>query len=128
VRGWQSRDLSASGDPKLGGNLALEGSLELRVNILQSARDDFLDKIWLVTFFDFGNVWAAASDLQWKGVAMAAGIGFRYNTFFGPFRVDWGFRVYNPGDPTGQNWITQRQLFGQTFKEGIFHFGIGHAF
>ena len=128
IRGWQSRDLSATGNPQFGGNVAFEGSLELRTNILQSLRDDFLDKIWIVSFMDFGNVWGQLSDLQLKDVAVAMGIGFRYDTFFGPFRIDYGFRVYNPSSQTAQQWITERSFWGQTFKEGILHFGIGHAF
>ncbi|MEW6510270.1 MAG: BamA/TamA family outer membrane protein [Bacteroidota bacterium] len=128
VRGWNSRDLIASGDPQLGGNLSLEGSIELRTNILQGLRDGLLDKIWLVQFIDVGNVWAEARDFRFETFAIAAGLGLRYDTFFGPFRIDWGFRVYNPGEARGRQWITQRQLIGQTFKEGIFHFGIGHAF
>lgn len=128
VRGWNSRDLIATGDPQLGGNLALEGSIELRTNVLQGLRDGLLDKIWLVQFIDVGNVWAEAGDFQLSGFAVAAGFGIRYDTFFGPFRVDWGFRIYNPAEAPGGRWITERQLFGQTFKEGIFHFGIGHAF
>ncbi len=128
IRGWNSRDLSASGDPRLGGNLAFEGSVELRTNLLQNLRDGFLDKIWVVQFVDFGNVWPEVRDFQFKTIAIAAGLGFRYDTFFGPFRIDWGFRVYNPTQPPSQRWITQRQLLRQTFKEGIFHFGIGHAF
>jgi outer membrane protein assembly factor BamA len=128
VRGWNSRDLIASGDPQYGGNLALEGSVELRTNILQGLHDGLFDKIWLVQFVDVGNVWAEASDFRFSEFAIAAGLGFRYDTFFGPFRIDWGFRVYNPAEAPGRQWITQRKLFGQTFKEGIFHFGIGHAF
>ncbi len=128
VRGWNSRDLSASGNPQLGGNLAFEGSVELRTNLLQNLRDGFLDKIWVVQFVDFGNVWPEVRDFQFKTIAIAAGLGFRYDTFFGPFRIDWGFRIYNPTQPPSQRWITQRKLLGQTFKEGIFHFGIGHAF
>ena len=128
VRGWKPRDLSATGDPLFGGNLALEGSCEIRTNILQSLRDDFLDKIWIVTFLDFGNVWGSFHDLGLSGVAMASGVGFRYDTFFGPFRIDYGFRVYNPEEARGQQWIFDRKLLGQTLKEGILHFGIGHAF
>jgi outer membrane protein assembly factor BamA len=132
IRGWNSRDLIAGvSSPlggQLGGNLAIEGSVELRTNILQSLRDGFFDKIWLVQFIDAGNVWAQMGDLRLSTVAIAAGIGIRYDTFFGPFRVDWGFRVYNPAEGDGRRWITQRQLFGQTFKEAIFHFGIGNAF
>ena len=128
IRGWQSRDLSATGDPQFGGNVAFEGSMELRMNILQSLRDDFLDKIWIVTFLDFGNVWGQARNLQLRDVAIATGIGFRYDTFFGPFRIDYGLRVYNPAARSSQQWITERSFWGQTFKEGILHFGIGHAF
>jgi len=128
IRGWQSRDLSATGDPQFGGNVAFEGSLELRMNILQSLRDDFLDKIWIVTFLDLGNVWGQARNLQLRDVAIATGIGFRYDTFFGPFRIDYGFRLYDPAARSSQQWITERSFWGQTFKEGILHFGIGHAF
>jgi len=132
IRGWNSRDLIAGGSSpyaaQLGGNLDLEGSLELRTNILQGLRDGIFDKIWLVQFIDAGNVWTQMTDFRLNTVAIAAGIGIRYDTFFGPFRIDWGFRVFNPAEPNGQQWITQRQLFGQTFKEAIFHFGIGNAF
>jgi outer membrane protein assembly factor BamA len=77
---------------------------------------------------DFGNVWGKVRDLTLTDVALAAGIGFRYDTFFGPFRIDYGFRVYNPAEPTGQQWISDREFLGQTLKEAIIHFGIGHAF
>jgi len=81
-----------------------------------------------VEFVDAGNVWQEAKDFRVRQIAIAAGVGIHYDTFFGPFRIDWGFRVYNPAEPTGRQWISQRQLFGQTFKEAIFHFGIGNAF
>lgn len=128
VRGWKSRDLSATGDPLFGGNVSAEGSVEIRTNIFQSLKDDFLDKIWVVTFMDFGNVWGSLGDLRMSDVAVAGGIGFRYDTLFGPFRIDYGFRVYDPGEASGQQWITQRKLFGQTLKNGILQFGVGHAF
>jgi outer membrane protein insertion porin family len=128
IRGWISRGLIASGDPLLGGNLVLEGSMEVRLNVLQSMRDGLLDKFWIVGFLDAGNVWVEASKFNPKQVAIAAGIGIRYDTFFGPFRIDWGFRVYNPAEVPGEQWIIDRKLVGQTFKEGVFHFGIGHAF
>jgi outer membrane protein insertion porin family len=128
VRGWTSRGLIASGDPQLGGNLILEGSGEIRWNLLQSLHDGFWDKIWLVSFIDFGNLWSDVHELQGRDIAVAAGFGLRYDTFFGPFRLDWGFRVYNPAEIPSHQWITQRRLIGQTFKEAIFHFGIGQAF
>lgn len=125
VRGWRYRDLSASGDPQLGGNVLFEGSIELRVNILQALRDDFWDRLWTVLFMDFGNVWAEANDLRLRGVAVAAGFGLRYDTFFGPFRVDYGIQVH---DPRTNVWITKRRFWGDVLRTGVIHFGIGHAF
>lgn len=128
IRGWASRDLKASGDPQLGGNLSLEASLEFRVNILQTMRDGFFDKAWLVGFVDIGNVWEDVKNFQLASVAIATGIGVRWETLFGPFRFDWGIRVFDPARAGGNQWITQRRLLGETFAEGVFHFGIGHAF
>ncbi len=125
VRGWRSRELSAGGNPQFGGNVLAEASVEIRTNILQSLRDDFWDKLWTVVFLDAGNVWLDARDLQVKGVALAAGFGIRYDTFFGPFRIDYGLQVY---DPRNGIWITQRQFWGETLRTGVIHFGIGHSF
>jgi outer membrane protein assembly factor BamA len=128
VRGWKSRDLSATGDPLFGGDVAFEGSFEIRTHILQSLKDDVLDKIWVVTFLDYGNVWGKVGNLRVRDVAIATGLGLRYDTLFGPFRIDYGFRVYNPGEIPGAQWITERRLVGETLKNGVVHFGIGHAF
>lgn len=125
VRGWRYRDLSASGDPQLGGNVVIEGGMEFRTNILQALKDDFWDRLWTVLFVDFGNVWAEAADVRLRGVAVAAGFGLRYDTFFGPFRVDYGLQLY---DPRKNVWITQRSFWGETLRSGVIHFGIGHAF
>jgi outer membrane protein assembly factor BamA len=125
IRGWTSRGLSAAGEPLLGGNLILEGSLEFRTNHFQSLKDDFWSKFWSVLFLDAGNVWPEVRNLQWKTVAIAAGVGIRYDTFFGPFRVDYGWQVY---DPRTSKWITDRKFFGETLRTGVLHFGIGHAF
>ena len=128
MRGWGSRSLIARGDPQLGGNFLAEGSVEMRLNIFQDARDGILDKIWLVQFLDVGNVWLLPSEFRYRDIAIATGLGFRYDTFLGPFRIDWGIRIYDPGAPAGQQWITQRRLWADTFGGGVFNFGIGHAF
>ena len=128
IRGWASRSLIASGEPGLGGNVLFEASLEARVNILQSLRDGWLDKTWAVCFVDVGNVWGEVKDFRLTGMAIATGVGIRYETPFGPFRLDWGIRVFDPAAPVGQQWIIDRKLLSETFREGVFHFGIGHAF
>lgn len=128
VRGWNPRELIASGNPQLGGNLALEVSVEWRINILQSLRDGLWDKLWLIQFIDAGNVWVEPHEFRLRGVALAAGLGLRYDTFFGPFRFDWGLRIFDPAARPGSQWITSRKFFSETIKQSVFHFGIGHAF
>jgi len=68
----------------------------VRTNIFQGAKDGILDKIWLVQFIDFGNVWGELREIQFRTFALAAGIGIRYDTIFGPFRFDWGFVCSTP--------------------------------
>jgi outer membrane protein assembly factor BamA len=129
VRGWPSRGLIAGGTPELGGNLIVEGSSELRIHPFGGDRESIFYNIWLVTFLDFGSVWTQAADFRFEQVAMATGLGFRYDTFFGPFRIDFGIRVYDPGNPDpGKRWITEKKFFSETLSEGALHFGIGHAF
>jgi outer membrane protein assembly factor BamA len=130
VRGWESRKLTATGDPRAeaGGNLLLEGSVEWRLNILQSSKDGFLDKFWTVMFLDAGNIWDEVSDFQFQDVAIATGMGIRYDTFFGPFRIDYGIRVFDPRPDYGKKWIFQRKFVSEVLGEGVLHFGIGHAF
>ncbi|HTK81791.1 MAG TPA: BamA/TamA family outer membrane protein [Bacteroidota bacterium] len=133
VRGWKARDLGAMSDEFLqfGGNFILEGSAELRVHHFRGfGKAGFinLENLWAVYFFDFGNVWGDISDFKPKQIAMAAGIGIRYETFFGPFRLDYGFRVYDPKEYPGHQTIFQKQFLGETLTNAVFHIGIGHAF
>jgi outer membrane protein assembly factor BamA len=129
VRGWRSRELSATGNAQFGGNILAEASMEIRINVLQGLRDDFWDRLWTVLFLDVGNVWPETKNLQVKSIATAAGIGIRYDTPFGPFRIDYGLQLYDPrGGVNGNRWITERKLWGETLRFGVIHFGLGHSF
>jgi outer membrane protein assembly factor BamA len=128
VRGWNSRGLIARGNPQFGGNFLGELSVEARINLLQALKDSPLSKVWFVVFLDAGNVWPRAIDFTPRTIAMATGVGLRYETLFGPFRIDWGLRLYDPVAPEGQRWVTQRNFLKQTVMQSAFHFGIGQAF
>jgi outer membrane protein assembly factor BamA len=135
VRGWHYRGLGMMEHPDYGGNAIFEGNLEWRWNIFRPLGKiwviDF-PVMWLVFFVDAGNVWGNIRDLRLPDVpeqiALAAGIGYRYETFFGPFRVDFGFRLYDPKADPGHKWFTQNRFWKDVFTAGVFHFGIGHAF
>jgi outer membrane protein assembly factor BamA len=133
VRGWGARDLGAMPPEQLefGGDFLIEGSAEFRVNHF-SAGGTFLGadlkNLWAAYFVDAGNVWQSVNDFHPDQIALAAGLGIRYETLFGPFRLDFGMRMYDPQAEPGRRFITQRKFFPETVADGVFHFGIGHAF
>ena len=133
LRGWHARELGAMPDQYLqyGGNFLLEGSAEMRVNHFRDLGKWWFvrfENIWMVYFLDYGNNWLELSDFRVKDIAVASGIGFRYETFFGPFRIDYGIKAYDPKAGAGHQTIFKKQFVSETLKSGVFHFGIGHAF
>jgi len=133
IRGWRARELGAmpEGLIQLGGNFIFEGSVEMRVSHFQGFGKFLflkLDNLLGVYFLDFGNVWSDVADFRMRDVAVAAGLGLRYETFFGPFRIDYGFRLYDPTAVLGKQTVFQKKFFGETLKNGVLNFGIGHAF
>jgi outer membrane translocation and assembly module TamA len=126
VRGWKARDLipqnpvddlfpsSINEQYRIrGGIFLLEGSFEYR----RRFENDF----GFAFFLDFGNTWNAVKDFRFDGVAVAIGTGLRYYSPFAPFRIDFGFKFYDPAD---QKFIFDKQFF----ETMVFHFGIGEAF
>lgn len=133
VRGWKSRDLGVMPDDELqfGGNFILEGNFEMRINYFRGFGKLWfinLDNFWVVYFLDAGNVWSDLNTFKTRDIAIAAGLGVRYETLFGPFRVDFGFRVYDPKEQAERQWIFQKRFFGDILANGVLHFGLGHAF
>lgn len=126
VRGWRGRELIPS-DQLLnifpqslneqlkvrGGNILLEGSFEYRRK--------FAEDYGFVVFFDYGNTWNKVNDIQLNQVASAIGTGLRYYSPIAPFRIDFGFKFYDPND---QKFIFDKKFFSTM----VIHFGIGEAF
>ena len=126
VRGWRARELipenrieyigapDINDDLKIrGGTIILEGSLEYRRR--------FRNDLGFAVFMDYGNTWNRFDEFRWDGVALAIGSGVRYYSPIAPFRLDFGFKFYDPSDG--------RFIFDKAvFKTLEFHFGIGEAF
>lgn len=123
VRGWRSNELIPAQEqsdlygiynlePK-GGTFLLEGSIELRMRLLEN--------IGTAIFVDYGNTFLGHKTFRFTSMALAGGIGFRYYTAVAPFRVDFGFKLFDPAD---QKFITEKPVW-RNFE---FHFGIGEAF
>ena len=120
IRGWRARQLGDIAEPEYGGNTLIETNFEDRFRIA----GDFGG----VAFVDAGNLWNSYRDITLGTIAVASGFGLRYNTFFGPLRVDFGFRVYDPSPPPGYKRFIVQQTGTQIFKQLVVSFGIEQAF
>ena len=127
IRGWGSNQLVPPASPRLrnipgitnnieGGSFLLEGSLEFRRK--------FWDNVGYAMFTDFGNTWLGYNQFSWNSVAVAAGFGFRYYTPVAPFRIDFGFKFY---DPANHEYIW-RSWNKHVFRNIEINFGLGEAF
>lgn len=141
VRGWRLRELgpgrstldttaTAGGTTNvLGGDIKLEGSIELRTTFLR----DVLAANWMgAAFVDAGNVWFGPRnpgnragrfefDDFLSEIGVGTGLGVRFVWDYLIVRLDLAYRVH---DPIPQ----QRGLFPDGLRQPQLHFGIGHAF
>lgn len=125
VRGWRSRELLPKDEVEYfgitnrgdntprGGTFLVEGSFEFRRK--------FLEDFGFALFLDYGNVWNGYKKVSFNQFAAATGFGLRYYSPIAPFRIDFGFKLYNPNDKSF--------IFTKKFLSNLeFHFGIGEAF
>ncbi len=105
VRGYNQDTLgtkSADGSPT-GGNVFALVNGELRITLWKGLK--------VATFIDGGNVWRKAGDME-PVLRYTTGLGLRYHTPVGPFRIDYGYKLNKEkGESTGE-----------------LHFSFGHAF
>jgi outer membrane protein insertion porin family len=126
----------------IGNGTLIEGSLEYRFKIgkiqaLGGAIGDQVANTGFVAFVDVGNAfqWMMVDENgnyvnqnKWyeyiTGLAIAAGVGFRYDTPVGPFRVDFALPVYDPSLKIDKFIFTRKDVI----KSLQFHIALGHAF
>ncbi len=103
-----------------GGLRRWEASLELRVPV----NEDF----GLVIFSDVGDV-NRAKRFRFDHLHLAVGLGLRYQTIIGPFRLDIGWlvpraQIIGQDDPAPSHEVS----FGFARFQGAVHLTIGEAF
>jgi len=127
LRGWRAQKNGILDIKEDGGKFLVEGSMEYRWNTFSDA-SNFTKNIWIVGFWDFGNVWESDGYFRFSQIAMAVGLGLRYNTFVGPIRVDFGFRLFDPSANEDSRWLWDKP--GEIFTPNKYaiHFGLGNAF
>ena len=149
VRAWPSRglkDAQSSIDDSLASRITelsaiigsaslVEGSVELRYSFPKpkGIAEFWADKIarsGLVLFFDWGNSFNRLTPSTYNLATIGRvlnpvnwgygyGIGFRFDTPAGPFRLDMAFPFYDPNSASYRS---------PQFSTAQYHIGLGHAF
>ncbi|MDI6783464.1 MAG: outer membrane protein assembly factor BamA [bacterium] len=103
VRGIKDRYLGPKDNDgyPVGGEAMLEFNAEVRFPVYKHFGG--------VVFYDCGNVWADLSEFKLNEIQSAVGIGLRYQTPIGPFRLDYGIKI--PKEDTGRFHISVGQTF-----------------
>jgi outer membrane protein assembly factor BamA len=148
-RGWPSRSLLVSDigtSTIIGGYTTIGAGMEYRFSPFRAVPElttweQIAGPIRLAFFADIGNVWDKQTPILLKNFSVSSGIGFRYNTPFGPLRIDWGFKLYDPYPGlirveqksfpanTDGEWIFNRDVtWSNLFDVSFIGFTIGNAF
>lgn len=136
IRGWSESTLGPGVYQRISnnrrdynqvGDIKLDMSMEYRAKlfrILEGAL--FLDagNIWTIKDYETQKGGTFKFDTFMKQIAMAYGVGLRWDFSFFIFRMDMGVKLFDPVRPRIDQWRVN-----PTFKDDFaFHFAIGYPF
>ena len=130
IRGWKAYKLGPGSSNNM--NEFNEANFKLTLNL--EYRFPFSSKMNGAFFLDAGNIWNILDNIndpayRFDGfkdlneIAIASGLGLRYDFDFFVFRLDTGFKTYNPALPMSSRWQTKFRL-----NEAVFNIGINYPF
>ncbi len=149
IRGWRPRRLGPGSYTPLNNNGEINYQFEQNGEILIQASMEFRRNLFgfvdWAYFIDAGNVWTINEDLTrpgsqfqsnsfFKEIAIASGLGVRFDFVFLIIRFDAGLKVYDPARPEGKRFIFSNGFndapfdLKQNTEPIIFNIGIGYPF
>ena len=129
-RGWQPYALG----PGSSGGINDFNEANFKMAFNAEYRFPFFGQLYGAFFADAGNIWNVFDNVvdksytfngisSLKDIALGTGIGFRYDFSFFVFRLDFGYKTYNPGRIENERWF--RDL---NFSKTVLNFGINYPF
>ena len=129
-RGWRAYDLGPGSS--VDKNEFNEANFKIALN--GEYRFTILGAFKGALFVDAGNIWNALDNVKdddavfngikdLKELAVAAGVGLRYDFGFFVFRFDVGFKAHNPAKPVGERWFNEFN-----FGNAVYNIGINYPF
>lgn len=129
-RAWNAYELGPGSTDNI--NDFNEANLKLALNL--EYRFPIAGDVKGALFADAGNIWnvfdnetnpdAIFSGFSSLGdIALGTGLGLRYDFTYFVFRLDVGFKAYNPAKDGSDRWFD-----GYNFKQAVFNIGINYPF
>ena len=129
-RGWQAYTLG----PGKSGAINDFNEANFKIAFSGEYRAKMFGKLHGALFVDMGNIWNFSDNVEdedytfnglqsLKDVAIGSGFGFRYDFNYFVFRLDFGYKTYNPAKEKSERWF--RDL---NFSRTVLNFGINYPF
>lgn len=132
IRAWRTRQLGPGANVK---EDFFERFGDFKITMNAEYRFDILRKLKGALFVDAGNIWLlSASETRKDGlfttnkfldqIALASGLGIRFDFTFFIIRLDGAIRMKDPALPIGERWVLEKKQLSDI----TFNFGIGYPF
>ncbi|MBZ0328059.1 MAG: sorting and assembly machinery component 50 [Altibacter sp.] len=129
-RGWRAYDLG----PGSSGSILDFNEANFKIALNGEYRYTILGDFKGAFFVDAGNIWNVFDDVETpefkfdgiqdlKEIAVASGLGIRYDFGFFVFRFDVGFKTHDPARPVGERWFKD-----YNFAHAVYNIGINYPF
>lgn len=129
-RGWEAYSLG----PGTSGSVNDFNEANFKLAFSAEYRFNFFGQLNGALFADAGNIWNVFDNVEdetytfngfqsLQDIALGTGIGFRYDFSFFVFRIDLGYKTYNPAKEMSERWF--RDL---NFSRTVLNFGINYPF
>lgn len=129
-RGWQAYTLG----PGKSGAINDFNEANFKMAFSGEYRAKMFGKLHGALFVDMGNIWNFSDNVEDENytfnglkslndVAIGSGFGFRYDFNYFVFRLDFGYKTYNPAKEQNERWF--RDI---NFSRTVLNFGINYPF
>lgn len=136
IRGWSARSLGPGSMPRSASRTIFDQVGDLKLELNAEYRMRMMGDFHLALFADAGNIWTIRNyenqpngnfDFKrfYKEIALATGLGLRWDFNYFVLRFDTGLKLYDPQVENNRPWV----IGYQSPKELLaVHFAIGYPF